>query len=86
MTAPEPLEPAAIYELRLNLWATANVFLPGHRVRVEVSSSNFPRFDRNSNTGGVIAQEAPSQFRPVTNRIFHDASHPSYLVLPIIER
>jgi putative CocE/NonD family hydrolase len=85
-TGPELLEPGAIYELRLNLWATANVFLPGHRIRLEVSSSNFPRFDRNSNTGGEIASEAADQYRPATNRIFHDAAHPSRLILPIIER
>ncbi len=86
MTAPEPLEPDTICELRLNLWATANVFFPGHRIRLEVSSSNFPRFDRNSNTGGVIAQESPGQFQPAINRVFHDAEHPSRLILPIIER
>jgi len=85
-TAPELLEPGIVYELRLDLWATANVFLPGHCIRLEVSSSNFPRFDRNSNTGGVIAQEAASQYRPAINRIFHDAAHPSHLILPIIER
>lgn len=85
-SVPELLEPEAVYEIQLNLWATANVFLPGHRIRLEVSSSNFPRFDRNSNTGGVIAKEAPSQYRPALNRVFHDAAHPSHLVLPIIER
>ena len=85
-TEPEPLEPDAIYELRLDLWATANVFLPGHRIRLEVSSSNFPRFARNSNTGGEIASEAASEYRPAINRIFHDVAHPSRLILPIIER
>ena len=85
-TAPELLEPDAIYELRLDLWATANVFLPGHRIRLEVSSSNFPRFNRNSNTGGEIASEAADHYRPAINRIFHDAAHPSRLILPIIER
>ena len=85
-TAPELLEPDAIYEIRLDLWATANVFLPGHRIRLEVSSSNFLRFDRSSNTGGEIASEAASQYRPTINRIFHDAAHPSRLILPIIER
>jgi putative CocE/NonD family hydrolase len=85
-TAPELLEPDAVYQLRLDLWATANVFLPGHRIRLEVSSSNFPRFGRNSNTGGEIASEPASQCRPAINRIFHDASHPSHLILPIIER
>jgi putative CocE/NonD family hydrolase len=85
-TVPELLEPGAIYELRLDLWATANVFLPGHRIRLEVSSSNFPRFDRNGNTGGEIASETADQYRPALNRIFHDVAHPSRLMLPIIER
>jgi predicted acyl esterase len=62
------------------------VFLPGHHIRLEVSSSNFPRFGRNSNTGGEIANEAASQYRPAINCIFHDAARPSRLILPIIER
>jgi len=86
LTKPEIMEPDTIYELRINLWATANVFLPGHRIRLEVSSSNFPRFDRNSNTGGVIASETKDQYRPAINRIFHNALHPSHLILPIIGR
>lgn len=60
-TELELMEPGEIYELWLNLWATANVFLPGHRIRLEVSSSNFPRFDRNSNTGGDIVTETADQ-------------------------
>ncbi len=86
MIQPELLEPNAIFELYLNLWATANMFLPGHRIRLEVSSSNFPRFNRNSNTGGPIAQETADQYQPAINRIFHMATHPSHLILPIIER
>lgn len=85
-TQPEWLDPNTIYELRLNLWATANMFLPGHRIRLEVSSSNFPRFDRNSNIGGVIARQTREQYQPAVNRIFHDAAHPSCLILPVIER
>src|SRR5271166_3930156 len=54
-TVPELLEPDAIYEIRCG---PRRVFLPGHRIRLEVSSSNFPRFDRNSNTGEEIASEA----------------------------
>jgi putative CocE/NonD family hydrolase len=83
---PEPMEPGKVYELQLNLWATANVFLPGHRLRLEVSSSNFPRFDRNSNTGGDMVTETADQYQPAINRIFHDAAHPSHVILPIIER
>ncbi len=85
-TEPELMEAGQVYELWLNLWATANVFLPGHRIRLEVSSSNFPRFDRNSNTGGIITHETADQYRPAINRVFHDAEYPSHLILPIIER
>lgn len=85
-TELELMEPGKIYELRLNLWATANVFLPGHRIRLEVSSSSFPRFDRNSNTGGDIVIESADQYQTAVNRIYHDSAHPSHLILPIIER
>jgi len=83
---PELLEPDTIYEIQLDLWSTSNVFLPGHRIRLEVSSSNFPRFDRNSNTGGDLNIETIDQYQPVINRVYHDATHPSRLILPIIER
>lgn len=83
---PKLLEPEQIYELRLDLWATANLFKAGHRIRLEVSSSNFPRFDRNSNTGGTIETEATQDFVPAVNHIYHNATHPSHLILPIIER
>jgi uncharacterized protein len=66
--------------------ATANVFKAGHRIRLEVSSSNFPRFDRNTNTGGAIAHERDGDMVPADNRIFHDAARPSHLVLPLIVR
>src|SRR5581483_2824699 len=56
---PTLLEPGAVYEIRIDMWATANLFAAGHRIRLEVSSSNFPRFDRNTNTGGVIAADRP---------------------------
>ena len=86
MTEPELMEPGRVYELRLDMWATANVFLPGHRIRLDVSSSNFPRFSRNTNTGREVASEGVEVCVPAINRIFHDASHPSHLVLPIIQR
>ena len=57
MSVPELLEPGEVYELHIDLWATANVFRAGHRIRLDISSSNFPRFDRNTNTGGTIATE-----------------------------
>jgi putative CocE/NonD family hydrolase len=84
--APEFMEPDAVYELRLDLWATANVFLTGHRIRLEVSSSNFPRSGRNSNTGGDIVTEPAAAYKPAVNRVFHDATHTSHVILPVIER
>src|SRR5436190_2090045 len=57
LAAPELLQPDMIYELHIDLIATANVFRAGHCIRLDVSSSNFPRFDRNTNTGGTIAGE-----------------------------
>ena len=83
---PELMEPGTIYELHIDLGATAMVFATGHRIRLEVSSSNFPRFDRNTNTGGRIATETEQDLRQALNRMYHDERHPSHLLLPCIER
>lgn len=81
-TTAKNLVPGQVYKLKIDLWATSNVFLKGHKLRVEISSSNFPRFDRNMNTG----EDAKSATHGVkaTNVIYHDAQHPSTLVLPVI--
>jgi uncharacterized protein len=81
---PTLLEPGQVYRYTIDLWATSNVFLPGHRIRLEISSSNFPRFDRNPNTGRAIATE--TELVPAQQLILHDAQHPSHLLLPIIPR
>jgi putative CocE/NonD family hydrolase len=81
---PTLIEPGKVYEYTIDLWATSNVFKAGHRIRVEISSSNFPRFDRNPNTGHPFAQDA--ELRPATQTILHDVDHPSHIVLPIIPR
>ena len=81
---PKPLEPGKIYEYKIDLWSTSNVFLKGHRIRLEVSSSNFPRFDRNLNTGRDAATD--SAFQKATNTIYHDSKHPSALILPVVPR
>ena len=52
------MEPGEVYEVRIPMGVTSNVFLPGHRIRLDISGSNFPHYDRNSNTGGVISSEA----------------------------
>lgn len=83
-SAPTLLEPERIYCITVDLVATANRFQAGHRIRLEVASSNFPRFDRNSNTGGVIATETDGDCLVAVNRIFHDAAHPSHLLLPLV--
>ena len=83
---PEPLEPGRPYECRIELVATSNVFLPGHRVRVVVTSSSFPRFDRNPNTGNALGTDGPDDLRPARQTVFHDASRPSRIELPIVPR
>jgi hypothetical protein len=84
MTEPKPLEPGKVYRMEIDLWVTSNVFLPGHRLRLEVSSSNFPRFDRNLNTGRTGGGEVEMQRAEQT--IYHDGEHPSHLLLPVIPR
>jgi len=76
------LTPGKVYSLAIDLWATSNVFRAGHRIRLEVSSSNFPRFDRNLNTGESAATSA--KWVSATNTILHDAAHPSALLLPVV--
>jgi hypothetical protein len=79
---PEMMNPDQVYKITVDLWATSNAFRKGHILRLEVSSSNFPRFDRNLNTG---AEQATSrEFISATNTILHDAEHPSALVLPVM--
>jgi hypothetical protein len=81
-TRPYALEPGKVYPFNIDLWSTSNVFLKGHRIRLEVSSSNFPRFDRNLNTGKSAANDQTSV--KATNTIYHDAQHPSALILPLV--
>jgi predicted acyl esterase len=73
-----------VAEIRIELWPTSMVFRQGHRVRLEVSSSNFPRYDRNPNTGGVIATE--TRVVKARQSIHHGPAHLSRLVLPVIPR
>lgn len=66
----------------IDLWATSNVFLPGHRIRIEISSSNFPRYDRNPNTGQTTIHD--TEMRCAKQMIFHHEDYPSHVLLPII--
>ncbi len=80
----ELMTPGEVYEFQIDMWATSNVFRKGHRIRLDVSSSNFPRFDRNPNTGEPIG-EGGGTLR-ATQTVYHDSTRPSRLVLPIVPR
>jgi len=83
-SAPSLITPDRVYEYTIDLWATSHVFKPGHRIRLEVSSSNFPRYDRNQNTGHDFGVD--SEVRTAKQTIFHDGRYSSHLVLPVIPR
>jgi uncharacterized protein len=80
------MTPGEVYEVTVKMSVTSNVFLPGHRIRLDVSGSNFPHYDRNSNTGGVIASEALEDMVAVDTTIHHGAARLSRLILPVIDR
>ena len=76
------IEPGKVYQYTIDLVATSNVFKAGHRVRVEISSSNFPRFDRNPNTGREPWEE--TELRPAVQTVLHSDRYPSHITLPVI--
>jgi putative CocE/NonD family hydrolase len=80
----ELIEAGKVYKYNIDLWATSNVFKAGHRIRVYVSSSNFPRFNRNLNTGEATMHS--TRMVKAQQTIYHDGEHPSAIVLPIIPR
>ena len=81
---PSLLQPGEVYEFTITVNPVSNVFLPGHRIRVDITSSDFPNFDRNHNTGGNDYFEADLQAARQT--VFHDAARPSRITLPVIPR
>ena len=76
------LEPGEVYQYSIELQPTSNVFLNGHRICVHVTSSSFPMWDRNPNTGHEQGMDAELQVADQT--IYHDAEHPSHILLPIV--
>ncbi len=76
------IEPGRAYEYEIDLWATSNVFRAGHRMRLDVTSSNFPRWDRNPNTGHEFGTD--TELAVAHQTILHDREHPSYVALPIV--
>ena len=81
---PSPIIPGRVYQYAIDLWATSHVVKAGHRVRVDISSSNFPRFDRNPNTGAALGADA--RLETARQTIHHSAQYPSHITLPVIPR
>jgi putative CocE/NonD family hydrolase len=79
---PTLLEPGEVYRFEIDLMVTSNVFLKDHRIRVEISSSNFPRYDRNLNTGHAIGTD--SELRAARQTVLHSPAYPSHILLPVI--
>jgi putative CocE/NonD family hydrolase len=79
---PRLLQSGTIYRFGIDLWSTAWRFSPGHRIRLSITSSCFPRFDRNPNTGTTLSDS--TELRVATNRVYHDAKHASHLVLSVL--
>jgi hypothetical protein len=78
---PVLARPGEVYPITLDAGVTSNLFRKGHRIRLEISSSNFPRFDRNPNTGRASAEE--KELRRATQTVYHDATRASRLLLPV---
>ena len=81
---PSFIIPGRVVEYTIDLWATSHVFKAGHRIRLDVSSSNFPRFDRNPNTGAPIGVD--ERLEAAQQTIYHSGQQPSHVVLPVIPR
>ncbi len=81
---PSPLEAGKPARIEVDMWVTSNLFKKGHRIRLEVASSNFPRFDRNPNSGKPFGTD--TELLTAKQTILHDKEHPSHLLLPVIPR
>ncbi len=79
---PESLTPGRPYEFTIEMYPTSLVFARGHRIRLDISSSNFPRFDVNPNTGEPM--NGNRRWRIAENSIYADPEHPSHILLPVI--
>jgi uncharacterized protein len=79
---PSPIQPGRVYRYTIDLWSTSHVFLEGHRICLEVSSSNFPRYDRNAGSGLPLGEDR--QLFSANQTVFHDGARPSAVLLPVI--
>ena len=81
---PKLLTPRETYEVKIPIWETSNVFKKGHRIRLHLTSSNFPRFDRNLNTGGRNYDESKGVI--AHNQVHHSKQHPSTIKLTVVRK
>jgi len=79
---PSPIEPGKVYEYTIDCWATSMLIRKGHFLRVHIASAAFPKFDRNLNTGHPFGLD--SEMQTARQTVFHDAKHPSHIVLPVV--
>lgn len=84
MEKPSLIAPGQTYAYTLDLWNTCQTFQKGHRIRLQVASTAFPKYDRNPQTGGPLGRT--TELRSAEQKIFHDSAHPSHLVLPIVPK
>jgi hypothetical protein len=84
LETPKLMTPGEVYKVTVDAGVTSNVFLAGHRIRVEISSSNFPRFDRNPNTGGPVADASAKDARRAIQTVYHEHERSSYVLLPVV--
>ncbi len=85
MDRPSPITPDRIYRYGVDLWNTCQTFLVGHRIRVQVASTAFPKYDVNPNTGGPLGRN-PTPGKTAFNAVYHDREHPSSILLPVIPK
>ena len=84
LTDPRPITPGRVYEYQIDLGPVCALLKPGERLRLTVSSSDFPQWDRNLNTGGPIGKEGVLAAKTCTQTVLHDQDHPSRLILPVV--
>jgi uncharacterized protein len=84
LAKPELMKPGEVYKATIHLYPTSNVFAKGHRIRVDISSSNFPRFDLNPNTGEELQQHR--RMVVADNTVYHAGDRASHIVLPVIPK
>jgi hypothetical protein len=80
---PDFVTPGEIYEFYMEPYPTANVFDSGHRIRLDISSSNYPRYDVNHNTGGPL--HGDREYRTATNTVYHESDYSTHIELPVVD-